>query len=405
MTFRKKANLDFAHEQAGGGPQGTDDLFRRMLQELAQDAIKHEFERYMGAAPWERSEGRRGWRNGSKPRRLKTRVGTIELRIPKDRHGQFQPSLFERYQRSEKALVAALATMYVQGVSTRRVKKIVSVLCGFSVSASQVSSVVKALDTELDAWRKRSLAGVLYRYLVVDAHYEKVRVGGRVRSSAVLWVVGINEDGYREHLGVWLGGSESRESWSRVFQDLVQRGLDGVEYVVSDEHAGLCEAIRRYFPQAEHQRCQVHYLRNAYAFTSSPELQRELYTALRDAWNAPTRVDAEARIARLVDSLRKRHARLAEWLEETVHETLAFFALRTPMHRRRLRTTNGMEHDHDQVRRRTRVIRIFPNDESLLRLVTALAVERNEQWCERRYLMMEAERSNEISPAEIRQSA
>lgn len=405
MTFLDKANFAFSQDQGAGSPQGPDDLFRRMMEALVQAGVEREFERHMGAERWQRTPERRGWRNGSKRRRLKTRVGTIELRVPQDRHGRFQPSVFERYQRSEKALVAALIMMYLQGVSTRRVTKIVEQLCGFSISASQVSALVKTLDDELEAWRSRSLAGPTYRYLVVDAHYEKVRVGGRVRSTAVLWVTGINEDGYREHLGVWLGGSESRETWSRVFQGLVRRGLSGVEYVVSDEHAGLCESIKRYFPQAEHQRCQVHYLRNAYSYTSSPELQREIKSALHDVWEARDRSEAEARLARFIDSLRKRHARLAAWLEETAHETLSFFALRWPTHRRRLRTTNSMEHDHDQVRRRTRVVRIFPNEESLLRLTSALAIERNEQWCERRYLMMEAETRNGEITNELKQSA
>jgi putative transposase len=279
--------------------------------------------------------------------------------------------------------------MYIQGVSTRRVKKIVGQLCGFSVSASQVSALVKTLDAELEAWRKRSLAGTRYPYLVVDAHYEKVRCEGRVRSTAVLWVVGITEEGYREHLGVWLGGSESRDSWGRVFQDLVQRGLSGVTYVVSDEHAGLCQALKRYFPEAEHQRCQVHYLRNAFSFTNSEELQQVIKSALHDVWEAPSRSEAEGRLARFVATVRSRSARLADWLEETAQETLGF--LRLPAaHRKRLRTTNGMEHDHMQVRRRTRVIRIFPNDESLLRLISALAVERNEQWCEKKYVTFEA---------------
>lgn len=405
MTFLNNANFPFSQDQDAGSPQGPDDLFGRMMQAVMQEAIGREFERHMGAGRWERTGERRGWRNGSKPRQLKTRLGTIELRVPKDRFGEFQTSLFERYQRSEKALVAALITMYVQGVSTRRVTKVVEELCGFSVSASHVSSLVKTLDAELDAWRKRSLAGTRYRFLVVDAHYERVRSGGRVRSMAVLWVVGITEEGYREHLGVWLGGSESRESWGRVFEDLVRRGLSGVEYVVSDEHLGLCAAIKRYFPEAEHQRCQVHYLRNAFSYTNSPELQREIYAGLQDVWAAPSRKEAEGRLARFIEGLRKRHSKLAAWLEETAHETLAFFMLQTPVHRKRLRTTNGMEHDHAQVRRRTRVIRIFPNEESLLRLVTALAIERNEQWCERRYLMMEADQHGEGRTEELKQIA
>jgi transposase-like protein len=253
MAFEMKGMAAAASEQA------PPDLLRSMLAQMMQAAIQAEFDRFMGAGPWERTGERRGWRNGSKGRRLHTRVGTIELRIPKDREGRFQPSLFERYQRSEKAFVLAPVEMYIQGVSTRKVQKVVEQLCGVLVSASQVSALVKGLDGELETWRRRSLGGQKYPYLVVDAHYEKVRREGRVLSTAVLWVIGISETGYREHLGVWTGPSESRESWVRVFRDLTQRGLEGVEYVVSDEHAGLVQALGLYFPEADHQRCQVHY--------------------------------------------------------------------------------------------------------------------------------------------------
>jgi putative transposase len=203
---------------------GAEDLLRRMMEEVLQEAVEKEFERFIGAGHWERSVARQGWRNGRKNRRLQTRVGSLELRIPKDREGRFQPSLFARYQRSERALVLALIEMYVQGVSTRKVTRIVEELCGFRISASQVSALVKRLDGQLEAWRRRTLSELAYPYLVVDAHYEKVRRDGRVRSTAVLWVMGVREDGYREHLGVWLGGTESVQTWGGVFQDLLARG-------------------------------------------------------------------------------------------------------------------------------------------------------------------------------------
>ncbi|MBA4159243.1 MAG: transposase, partial [Gemmatimonadetes bacterium] len=212
MTLSREATPQAGSEQA------PPDLMRTMMQERLQAALQEEFDRFLGAGRWQRSEERRGWRNGYKRRHLHTRVGTIELRIPKDREGRFQPSLFERYQRSEKALVLTLIERYIQGVSTRKVQKIVEQLCGVLVSASQVSVLVKTLDGELEAWRTRSLAGLRYPYLVVDAHYEKVRREGRVISTAVLGVIGIREDGYRERLGVWSGPSESRESWVRVFR-------------------------------------------------------------------------------------------------------------------------------------------------------------------------------------------
>jgi putative transposase len=386
MTFRSKGTPDGLSEQAAG--HAPEELLRRMMQEMVQSAIQEEFEHFMGAGPWQRGAQRRGWRNGSKRRRLHTRVGTIELRIPKDREGRFQPTLFERYQRSEKALVLALVEMYIQGVSTRKVQKIVQELCGLLISASQVSALVKKLDGELDTWRKRTLAGRKYPYLVVDAHHERVRREGRILTSAVLWVIGISEDGYREHLGVWTGPSESRQTWVSVFRDLTQRGLEGVEYVVSDEHMGLVQALGLYFPEAAHQRCQVHYVRNALSYVSTDAYRRELVEGLRDAWSAPTREEARARLARMSDRYRKSVPKLAGWLEETSETTLSCYVIDDPHARKRLRSTNSIEHEHAEVRRRTRVVRIFPNEASLIRLTTALAIERNEQWSERRYLSM-----------------
>lgn len=388
---------------AGAGDQAPPDLMRTMLAQVMQAALQGEFDRFLGAGRWERTGERQGWRNGTKRRRLHTRVGTIELRVPKDREGRFQPSLFERYQRSEKAFVLALIEMYIQGVSTRKVQKVVEQLCGVLVSASQVSALTKRLDAELEAWRRRSLAGRKYLYLVVDAHQEKVRREGRVLSTAVLSVIGISDEGYREHLGVWTGASESRQSWVSVFRDLTQRGLEGVEYVVSDEHAGLVQALGLYFPAAAHQRCQVHYVRNTLAHVSTETLRAELLTGLRDAWAAPTREEARSRVRRLIDAMREKKAPgVADWLEETVEQTLSCFVLPAGAHRLRLRSTNSVEHDHAEIRRRTRVVRIFPNDASLVRLTSALAMERNEKWMERRYLTMPEVSRSEV---ELRQSA
>lgn len=403
MAFEDQARQSGSSTQGGSLP--TEDLLRRMLNELVQDALEKEFERFMGAGPWQRSTNRQGWRNGRKPRRLRTRVGTLELRVPKDREGRFQPTLFARYQRSEKALVLALVEMYVQGVSTRKVSRIVEELCGFSISASQVSSLVKKLDAELEAWRQRSLGEVAYPYLVMDAHYEKVRRDGRVRSTAVLWVMGVREDGYREHLGVWLGGTESEQTWSRVFQDLLARGLRGVRYIVSDEHTGLREALTRAFPGVAQQRCQVHYLRNLLGQCSSVERFAETKARLNDIWDSPTREIADEKLKALLDELEEKQPRLARWLEESVEDTLAVFELPTPAERKKLRSTNGLEHEHAEVRRRTRVVRIFPNDESLLRLGSALAIERNEQWSARRYLLISTEARLERTWSRIRHDA
>jgi putative transposase len=361
-----------------------EEALRRMLTTLVQETLEREFTRFLGAPPHARTASRRGWRNGHRRRRFTTRVGTLELRVPRDRAGLFQPALFARYERSEQALVAALVEMYVQGVSTRKVTRVVEALCGVPVSASAVSAAVKKLDAELAAWRARDLGGQAYPYLVLDAHVEQVRREGQVRATAMLWAIGIRGDGYREHLGTWLGASESLESWTAVFEDLVARGLRGVTYAVSDEHQGLVAALRRFFPDAAHQRCQVHYLRNALSRLSSARGQEQLLVALRDVWGAPARAAAESRLARLVAAVRKPLPALAAWLEATAPATLESFSLPAPV-RRRLNSTNSIELDHAAVRKRTRVIRIFPNEASLLRLGSALAIERNELWATRRY--------------------
>lgn len=391
MTFLSKGNPPQGGGQ--GRPDAPEDLLRAMVQGLVQETIQAEFDQFIGAGPFKRSDTRRGWRNGFKPRTFKTRVGKLVLRIPQDRQGRFQPSLFERYERSEKALIAAMIEMYVHGVSTRKVSKIVEQLCGHLISASAVSAVTKKLDDEVTAWRRRSLAGKRYPYLIIDAHYEQLRREGSVRSTAVLWVVGIDEDGYREHLGLWTGSAESLETWGAVFRDLVDRGVAGVEMTVSDEHLGLVQALKRYFPHAAHQRCTVHYLRNALAHVSSTTWKQEVRDGLRDVWAAPSREEADERLQRLVVKARKPVPNLAEWLERTAHQTLTFLDHSAPEHRRLLKTTNSMEHDHAEVRRRSRVVRIFPNEASLIRLLGALAIERNEQWLERRYMVFKSDPS------------
>jgi putative transposase len=392
MALPSKSTRSAPAEQrspAAAAAIAPEDALRQMLTTLVQETLEREFTRFVGARPHERTPARRGWRNGSRRRRFITRVGSLELRVPRDRAGQFQPTLFARYERSEQAFVAALVEMYVHGVSTRKVSRVVEALCGVPVSASAVSAVVKKLDGELAAWRTRDLGGQAYPYLVLDAHVEQVRREGQVRATAMLWVIGIRADGYREHLGTWLGASESLASWTEVFEDLVARGLHGVTYAVADDHQGLVAALRRFFPDAVHQRCQVHYLRNALSKLSSVAHQEKLCAALKDVWAAPTRVEADARLARLVAAVRKSLPTLAAWLEETAPATLSSVDLPRPA-RRCLSSTNSIEHDHAEVRRRTRVIRIFPNEASLLRLGTALAIERNELWATRRYFAPDA---------------
>jgi putative transposase len=363
------------------------ELLRTMLQSMLQQTLHDEFTRFLGAAPFERTDARMGLRNGTRPRTLVTRVGPVALQVPRDRASLFEPTVFVRYQRHEQALVCTLAECYLQGVSTRKVRHLVETLCGETVSASTVSRATKQLDAALAEWRTRRVDVQAYPQLILDAHYERIRREGQVLSTAVLWVLGVAANGYREYLGVWVGNAESGPVWSAVFRDLHRRGLHGVQYVVSDEHAGLKTAVQRYFPEAVHQRCHVHYLRNALTKVSTPARQAALLAGLRDVWAAPTRAVAEQRGATLLQTLRRPLPAVAAWLEETLGDTLGFYVLREAEARRRLRTTNALEREHEEIRRRTRVIRIFPNEASYLRLATALAWDRNDTWAKRRYII------------------
>jgi len=363
-----------------------EDRLRSLVQHMLQRVFEEELTAFLRAEAYERTTERRGYRNGAKPRTLKTRVGTIELMVPKDREGRFQPSLFERYQRNEKALVLALVEMYVQGVSTRKVKAITEQLCDLTISKSQVSVLAKGLDEEIAAWRERALQ-TAYPYLMVDARYEKVRQGPRVTSRGVLLVIGISERGYREILGVWQADTESEATWSDVFADLKRRGLDGVRYVVSDAHQGLRAAVDRPFQGASWQRCQVHFIRNVLARVRTGD-RAAVLALLRSITEAPTREAAETALAATVATLTARYPEVAALVEAAGPEILAVYTL-PEAHRKRLRSTNMLERYNQELKRRTRVVRIFPNGASCLRLVCALAIETNEEWLERRYLRMD----------------
>jgi putative transposase len=365
-----------------------EDGFRRVLEQLVQGILEEEMTAFLGAEPYQRAEGRQGYRNGHKPRTLVTRVGTLNLLVPQDREGRFQTELFQRYQRNEKALVLALAEMYVQGVSTRRVKQITEALCGVEVSKSQVSALARGLDEEIALWRSRPLEKA-YPSLVVDARYEKVRRGPRVTSAGVLLVVGIDEEGYREILGTWVADSESEATWSEVFAELRQRGLGGVRYVVSDDHRGLRAAIDRYFQGALWQRCQVHLVRNVLARVAQGDRAR-VVALLRAVTQPSTVEEARQRLKEAAAALRVRYPGVAALLEEQGEEMLTVYQV-PPAHRKQLCSTNMLERYQQELRRRTRVVRIFPSEGSCLRLVTALAIETSEEWLVRRYLRMEAE--------------
>ncbi|HUU26662.1 MAG TPA: IS256 family transposase [archaeon] len=362
------------------------DLLKNLIQKFLQEFLETEITEFLGAAPYERVTKRKGHRNGYKPRMLRTRVGTLNLFVPKDRQGRFQTSLFERYQRSEKALVLALQQMYLQGVSTRKVTEITERLCGTGFSKSQVSALCSRLDAELEAWRNRPLSDE-YPYLIVDAQYHKVRENHRIVSKGVLTVVGINREGYREVLAVECGITENETTWSTVFKQLIDRGLKGVMLVVSDDHQGLVSAIERYFQGCQWQRCQVHYLRNLLNMVPK-KLRKILADQMKDLFNAPNAETAQERSRQLISLYEDKYPEIADFLESNVDDVLACFNF-PEEHRKRIRTTNGLERFHEETRRRTRVIRIFPNQQACLRLVSALAAEQHDLWISgKRYLNM-----------------
>jgi transposase-like protein len=378
-----------AEEVAQGILLDDPGFLKEIVERVLQELLEAEITDHVGAAAYERSEARTGHRNGHKPRTLRTRVGTLNLLVPQDREGTFSTRLFARYQRNEKALVLALMEMYVEGVSTRKVKEVTERLCGTSFSKSVVSSLAGSLDSELEGWRSRRLEAASYPYLFVDARYEKVRVDHRVVSQGVLIVSGVREDGFREILAVEVADTESEATYQELFRSLKSRGLSGVELVVSDDHKGLKAAITRHFQGVSWQRCQVHYARNLLGMVSFAK-RKELGVDLRGIFAATSREQALGIASSVAKKWRaKGNEKVAEHLEEHVEECLTCLAF-PESHRRRIRTTNGLERLNQEIKRRTRVVRIFPNRHSCLRLVSALAVEQSEEWITgRRYLDME----------------
>jgi len=364
-----------------------EDFVRAAVQSLVQAALEAEMTEALGAGKGERSEGRLGYRSGYYSRALITRVGALELRIPQDRQGRFSTELFERYQRSEKALVGALAEMYVQGVSTRKVKAVTEALCGHEFSASSISAINKSLDESLQAFSERRLEDA-YPYLILDARYERVREGGIIVSQAVLVAVAVDWEGRRQILAIDLANRESRSSWRDFLLGLRQRGLSGVEFVVSDDHAGLRAAIREVLPEAVWQRCYVHFLRNALDYVPR-KVDDDCLRELRWVYDRRDLAEVRRDIAAWLAKWQTKYPKLCAWVEETIEETLSYYRL--PLaHHKHMKSTNMLERLNQEIKRRTHVVRIFPNAESCLRLVRALAVEIHENWLEAtRYLNMD----------------
>jgi putative transposase len=353
------------------------DFLRELVQDNLQRIIQVEFENYIQALPYERTDSRRGYRNGSYSRKIKTRVGTIELDMIRDREGQFSTELFRRYQRNEQAFVLSLIEMYIQGVSTRKVKHVVEALCGTEVSKSLVSNLAKALDENVAKWRHRALTKT-YPYLVIDARYEDIRYQGMVTSQAVLLVIGIGEDDHREILSVDIGDSESEQEWARVFEDLKSRGLSGVKYAVSDDHKGLVNAFKRAFQGVGWQRCQVHFIRNFMSKFSRKD-SKEYVLKLKDVFAAPDIDQARERKDKLVKELEEVKPKVAEWLDTEIEQCFTVYSL-PQEHYKRMRSTNMLERFNQELLRRSRVIRIFPSHMSCIRLFSILCMEMSELW-------------------------
>ena len=364
-----------------------DEGFRAALREYVQEVLEAEMDEALGASKWERTEGRQGYRSGYYGRTFITRVGKLELRVPQDRHGRFSTEVFERYQRSEKALVSALSEMYIQGVSTRKVKAVTEELCGHGFSASTVSRINKKLDEELKKFADRQLEEP-YPYLILDARYEKVRDDGVIRSRAVLIAIGINWDGRRCVLGVELANRETQSSWKSFLEGLRGRGLGGVEFVVSDDHSGLRKAVMEILPEAVWQRCYVHFLRNALHHLPR-KADDDCLKELRWLYDRRCLEEAKRDLAAWLGKWQGTYPKLCDWVEENIEETLTYYRL--PLqHHKHLKSTNMLERINEEIRRRTRVIRIFPNGSSCLRLVRALTIETHENWIEAtRYINMD----------------
>lgn len=360
-----------------------------LIRTVINAAMELERQQHLGVAPYERSQKRQGYANGYKQKTVATRLGKITFDVPQVREGGFYPSALEKGIRSERALKLALAEMYVQGVSTRRVAAITEQLCGFEVSSTQVSQAAAALDEQLAAWRQRPLGRG--KYLWLDAHYEKVRQDGQVRDAAVLKAVGLTAEGKRRVLGTSVALGEHEAHWRRFLQSLVDCGLCGVELVISDAHEGLKAARRAVFGGVPWQRCQFHLQQNAQAYVPRQSMKAEVAADIRAIFNAATRHGAEALLTALVEKYEKGASRLATWMEENIPEGLTVFSF--PMaHRRRLRTTNSLERLNREVRRRSRVAVLFPNVAACERLVTAVLMEISEEWeTSRTYMRLDTE--------------
>lgn len=364
---------EYIEQLAAEGLEGLPELIRVMIDE----AMRMEREQHLNVKPYERSEERKGHANGYKPKTVKTRVGAITFEVPQVREGGFYPEALEKGLRSERALALTMAEMYVQGVSTRKVSAIIEQLCGTGVSASQVSRAAGLLDEMLEAWRERTLGEIVY--LQLDARYEKVRQAGKVQDAAILMACGVKKDGKRTILGVSVSLSEAEEHWRAFLESLVARGLKGVHLIISDDHVGLAAARKAVFSGIPWQRCQFHLQQNAQSYVPRVGLRREVAEDIRILFNAPDRETAQTYLDKVVNKYSTLAPKLADWMEINLPEGFTVFSF-PKEHQRRLRTANGLERLSQEIKRRTRVVRVFPNEPSCLRLISAILMEANEDY-------------------------
>jgi putative transposase len=353
------------------------DFLPELIRIVINAAMQAERQQYLKVAPYQHSPDRRGHANGYKPKTIKSRMGEITLDVPQVREGGFYPGALEKGQRSERALTLTLAEMYVQGVSTRKVTAIVEQLCGSSISSSVVSQAAKLLDETLEDWRNGPLGE--FPYVFLDARYEKVRQSGQVREAAILFAVGVDLEGKRQILGVSISLSEHEVHWRAFLQSLVVRGLNSVQLITSDAHEGLKAARIAVFGGVPWQRCQFHLQQNAGAHVTRQDMRRDVAEDLRTVFNAPDRYTAEAYLKNIIQKYAQVAPALADWLEKNIPEGLTVFSFPASQ-RRRLRTSNGLERLSREIKRRTRVVSIFPNEAACLRLISAILMEINEEW-------------------------
>lgn len=365
------------------------DFIPELVRILVNTAMQAERENHLGVEPYQRSNERQGYANGYKPKTVQTRMGEITFAIPQVRDGSFYPQALEKGQRSERALTLTLAEMYVQGVSTRKVKAIVEQLCGSGVSSSTVSRAAAALDENLQAWRNRPLGAMTYLFL--DARYEKIRQDGQIRDAAILIAVGVDRFGKRHILGISVSLGEQEIHWRTFLQSLVARGLCGVQLITSDDHAGLKAARMAVFGGVPWQRCQFHLQQNASSYVPRKEMRAEVAADIHTIFNAPDRSMAEVYLKKAVEKYAKNASRLANWMEKNIPEGLTVFAFPVN-HQRKLRTSNLIERLNREIRRRSSVVSIFPNEAACLRLISAVLMEYDEEWQTGRvYLTVESD--------------